>query len=326
MCKTIKKWYGKSLHMLSLHKGVPRFFAHGGLHLTVLIVLGIIAYMMIMFLRKSYVSSFNQIVYTFYGDTLHNYRINYLSFEKDITRRPDGTINTEDILWEVGYERDSSYKSPMNLPIQGQPEDVEYDLVSKVRYQRCDNIPDTIKTSNPNRYKYIRPYHQLRKTIMLSNHNRYYYSLSTLQDTTHIVDQTTNADDHVVEWGSLNPFFTFWIGINMDNETNLNDKSIIRIKVNDITKYNSQDGIENPLIIEKVLPAPTKMDINEIIYKGEELQAVIRQKGIYVSGTDPIKKEYVERKNLYVTVYLGTIIAFMLDIFIQLILKWRKLK
>ena len=47
---------------------------------------------------------------------------------------------------------------------------------------------------------------------------------------------------------------------------------------------------------------------------------------VYISGVDPEKKEIVEKQNLRSTVLLGTIIAFMLDIIVRLIIKWRKLK
>lgn len=320
--------YDNILRVLSLHKSIPKFLAHGGIHCILLVTLGIVAFLMIKYLFNSYVTSFNQIVYTFYGDTLHNYRLDYLAFEKDLRRRPDDTFNVNDIQLSFGYARDSSkVKKIKNIYTrENLSQRFECDLVSKVRFVKCDNVKDTLYTSPQSSYIFLAKKNQLQRTKKISNHDRYYYSLSTTKDSSHVFHRMTNAKDHVIEWGSMNPFFNFWIGINIDEDVKLNDKSYIKIKFNDIQKTNSEEGIPHPLVVENISPQPTHSDINEIVYRGKELESVIRQHGIYVSGIDPIKKEEAERKNLYVTVYLGTIIAFMLDIIVQLVLKWRKLR
>lgn len=314
--------YDKIVKLLSLHKGIPNFLAHGGLHLIILLFLSCIVIQMIIYLKRSYVASFNQIVYSFYGDTLNNYKLNYLAFDKDMTRRPDNTYNQNDIILSYGFVKDSVETNrmiPLNF-IKSYKDTA--DLVSVVKYLTVNGIPDTLLNLPKNKYSFVLQTNQLISTEKVTNHERYYYSLSTLRDSMHIFHRITNAKDHLVDWGSLNPYFSFWIGINIVNNVELNRKSFIRIRVNNTIGEDSEDGIQEPLVLDRIIPEPTTSNINEIVFKGEELKSVIKQKGIYISGIDPIKKEEQERKNLYVTVYLGTIIAFMLDIIVHLVLKW----
>ena len=112
----------------------------------------------------------------------------------------------------------------------------------------------------------------------------------------------------------------------VDDYKDLIAGSKIKIKFNDYVNDPTSDGFVKPLIVEKVVPQPTINGINEIIYEGKELDKVIKQGGIYVSGVDPEKKEIVEKENFRSSVLLGTIIAFMLDIIVRLLIKWRKLK
>lgn len=279
-------------------------------------------------MEKSNIASFNQIIYTFYGDTLNNYTINYLKFEKDMTRRPANFIKEGDITFTVGYTKNTNVNSYKKiLPTSSKNFADSCDLVSKVRYYLVNSVPDSSKEfRNKEPYKFYKLKNQLKKTKWVSNHDRYYFSYSTLQDSTHLITQQTNANDHVIEWGSINPYFSFWIGLNMVGSFKLNQESVIRLRFNNVSKYNSETGIKKPLIVETILPQPTNKDINEIVYTGDELKEVITQKGIYVSGVDPIKKEEMNRDNMKNTVLFGTFVAILFDIFIQLILKWRKLR
>ena len=325
-CRQFVWLYEKSIHFLLKSKWMAKFLAHGGIHMILLIVLGIIAYFMGSYLAKSNVASFNQLVYTFYGDTLNNYRLNYISFEKDMSRRPDNTYNMNDIRLSYGYiPISNSVNKKVIQPFKHSKINYCCDLVSVVKRVKCDNKEDTL-INLKYRYEYYSQTKQYRIMENVSNHEKKYYALSTFNDSTHIFSHVTHAQDKLIEWGKLNPVFSFWIGIVTNDNTSLNDKSIIKINFNNINKSNSVGGIIQPLIVEKVIPQPSSMTINEIVYKGKELDDVLKQKGIYVSGYDPIKKDEVEQKNLKYTVYLGTIIAFMLDIIVQLVLKWRKLK
>lgn len=324
--KKLESFYGKIIHVLFLGKWMPRILAYGGIHLALLLVLGIQAYIMWKDLDKNNVTSFNQIIYRFYGDTLQNYSLNYLNFEKDMRRRAGDIFNENDIVFYYGFhKKDTTYRKPIvGLQNPKVGFNKNSDLISKVRYLTCNNIPDTIK--NKKKIQYEKSTKQIKKTVYSSNHDRYYYDISTTDDSIHIFKHVTNAKDRLIEWDSETPCFSFWLGFIIDNCNDLNSKSKIKLKFNDYFYDAKKDGYRRPLIVDKVFPKPTKHNLNEIVYTGEELKKVIQQHGIYVSGIDPEKEEIVEKKNLFSTVLLGTIIAFMLDIIVQLVLKWRKLK
>lgn len=323
--ESIKLFYTKIIHLLSCHKGVPFVLAHGGIHFFLLIILGVTSIWMFFQLREINIASFNQISYTFYGDTLNNYKLDYLAFEKDMRRRPGYQYNFKDIQFTYGYVKDTA-KTDIKIinPIKKDDDRCNCDLVSVVRYVTKNSLRDTLINIKSK----FRPncFNQWLRTIMISNHERLYYCYSTLQDKTHVFYRVTHARDHLIEWERDTPLFNYWIGIVLKKDVKLNNKSYIKIYFNDINPSNAVYGIVQPIIIEKIEPKPTTQTMNEIVYKGKELEQVISQQGIYVSGVDPIKKDSAERKNLYLTVAFGTIIAFMLDIIVQLILKWRKLK
>ena len=321
----IYKWI---LQLLANHKGIPKFFVYVGLHSIIFIIFVCMVAGMYIYINQSSVASFNQIVYTFYGDSLRNYRLSHLSFEKDMKRRPDNTFNEGDIKLTYAYVKDSTVVTPKKIvPFKSNKYKDSCDLFSIVRFTTCNSIPNTkMDYRNNEPYKFIINKHYFQKTKWVTNHDRYYHVFSTVNDTTHSFTQQTNAKDHAIEWGSINPFFSFWIGINMDAKTILDKQSYIKIHFNDTKIVNSNNGIENPMIVEKVIPQPTKIDINEIVFEGEQLKDVIKQRGIYVSGVDQIKKDEADRKNIQNTVLLGTFIAILFDIFVQLILKWKKLR
>lgn len=323
----LSKEYFGAIHYLSSHKSIARFFAHGGIHLIVLFLCSLLLFVMLRALFRNNVASFNQLVYTFYGDTLKNYKLNYLSLEKDMSRRPGETFNKDDIVLAYGYERDTAVHNPKILrpPFQNKRIIDDYDLVSVVRYLTVNSIKDTLE-KNPSKKYLINKNNQVIHTEKISNHDRYYYSYSRLTDVKHIFYRVTNAKDRLIDWNEMNPYFSFWIGIVMMDEVNLNDRSIIKIKYNKVEKENAQNGIERPLVLDKIMPEPTSKSMTEIVYRGKELDEVIRQRGIYISGEDPLKKSSAEKMNVFYTVLAGTIIAFILDIIVNLVIKWRKLE
>ena len=326
LIKLCEGFYGGIIHLLFKGKWISKVLAFGGLHLAILFVLGFKACCMWNEINTNNVTSFNQIIYRFYGDTLQNYRMNYLNFEKDMRRRPENTYNENDIVFYYGFiKNEDSVRVPKYIDINYSNLKNKGDLVAKVRYITCNNIPDTLskRKSTP---RYIKVRKQVQKTKYVSNHDRYYYDISTKDDSVHVFKHVTHANDHLIEWDTKKPCFTFWMGFILDDDTDLIPESVIKIKINDFEKDISKEGYRRPLIVDKVLPQPTFISLNEIVYRGEELKAVIKQRGIYISGTDPEKKEIIEKQNLRTTVLMGTIIAFMLDIIVNLILKWRRMR
>lgn len=317
--------YGKIIHLLFVGKWMPTMMAYGGFHILILILLGCQAAYMWLELDKNNITSFNQIIYRFYGDTLHNYRLNYLDFEKDMRRRPDNIYNENDIQYKYGFIRNENQEgNPLIKTIKYKNFSEESDLVAKIRYVSCNNLPDTI--NNRRKHEFDVKNNRLYNSEYISNHERFYYDISLLEDTIHRFHRVSHAKDHLIEWENSKPCFSFWIGFIVDDYKDLKEESEIRIKFNDFEKDFTSNGYRKPLIFEKVIPQPTVNNLKEIVYRNQELYNVLKQGGIYISGVDPEKKEIVEKQNLRSTVLLGTIIAFMLDIIVRLIIKWRKLK
>ena len=319
-CVVFYKWI---IHLLTKTQCVARLLAHGGIHFILLLILIALGVLMGCYLKKSNVTSYNQIEYTFYGDTLRNYKINYLCLRKDMTRRPAELINGKDIRLDIGYEKIQDTIPDKKILSKRGDKMLDCDLVSKIRYVVRNNLLDTVANTPQPGYKYYTLVDQLSKSVKITNHDRYYYNISTELDTRHRFYRQTDAIDHLIEWGESNPNFSFRIGIIMDDDVKLNNQSKIVIKYND---FVNKDSINRPLVFDEIIPSPTYKNLSEIVYEGDELTQVIKGKGIFVSGTDLQKKEKVEKAIFFYTVLIGTIIAFILDVIVQLVLKWRKLK
>lgn len=319
--KQIEKVYKWSLSVLSKHKLLALVLSHGGIHIIVMVlcILGIILlYNEIM----SYnVAKFNQIVYTFYGDSLKNYKLNYLSFKKDIAPRPANTYNKGDIEIDYGFKRDSIVKNNKNVIVEFEGKAYECDLASKIEYYSINEREDTIynkKQKQKIKKRYIEEYNKI------SNHHKIYYSYSPLSDSVHIFSRRTDANDPLKEWASINPYHCMWIGLYFKCKPELNNSSNIRIVYNKISE--SSQGIRQPITLDNVYPQPTSITITDIVYSGKELETVIKQGGIYITGLDPERKREVDKIGVIYSVLIGTIAAFMLDVIVHLIIKWKNLK
>ena len=84
--------------------------------------------------------------------------------------------------------------------------------------------------------------------------------------------------------------------------------------------------ILHPIAFKTIQPTPSKIGLDYIIYEDVDvINEIINGGGIYISAEDVDGARKVTKLSFIYSVLLGTIIAFMLDILIQLILKWRKL-
>lgn len=79
--------------------------------------------------------------------------------------------------------------------------------------------------------------------------------------------------------------------------------------------------------IKHIYPTPSHIGVNCITYTGNEaVEQVLRDGSIYIAAEDVKGAYYKDRIFTVISVLFGTLIAFVLDITIQLIYKWRKLK
>ena len=295
-------YYTSFLNWLSRHKGVPRFFAHGGLHLLFLLLCilgGIYLYGEI---DRYNQRTLRQFSFRIDGDTMGNYKLSHLEIYvfKD-ERIP--TVDNIRYIFQLGYKDSLNYKTEECKldPYKGKKIDAVHkiSLVAEEK-QKSESYwwftnDDDIKKDNIE------------------------YSLRNL---------TNN-------WEGDNPYFCCFYGIHaIRGSYNLDSTSKIVILYNPFpydehsTELNSHNDLyeKPPMTIEKIYPQPTFMDLNVIVYNGRDVEYVLDQGGVYVTAIDPDKKNHADRMEMLWTVLLGTIIAFSLDIIVQLILKWRKLK
>lgn len=115
------------------------------------------------------------------------------------------------------------------------------------------------------------------------------------------------------------PYLNLQITIK-SNACNLNENSIIDI---DITPVDSA----TLYAFKEIYPTPTSISLNRVKYIGKEaVENIIRNGGVYIEAED-VKLSYRKDKIFILnSVLLGTIIAFAIDIIIQLVYKWRRLQ
>ena len=320
--KQIEKFYAWILKLLFKSKIVALVITHGGFHIITIALCLLGIYILYSFIKDNNEEKFNQLIYTFYGDTLNNYKQNYLYFKKDISPRQGNIFNKGDIELEYGFIEDKSISSKKYISHVFKNDSSIFDLVSKVEYISVNEKKDTLY--NKKKANIVNGY--INFVDIKTNHQRYYYTYSKINDTTHIFKRRTNAIDPLKEWKSSNPYHCLWIGLKFKNETQLDSNSIIKIIYNKIEYKDSLKGIRQPITLEKIYPQPTMMNLTEIIYKGKELESVLKQGGIYITGVDPERKREIDRNDIILSVLIGTLAAFILDVIVNMIMKWRNLK
>ena len=323
----VKRLYHNIAYWLTKHKGSALFLSHGGVHLTIFSVFLLIAFWMIADVAQNNIATFNQIIYTFYGDTLKNYKLSTIKMKSDLSRRPGNVYNPNDMILEYGYKRDMQVDSPKIMKLFKNPRiKGDYDLISVVHVIVENETPVEECDSN---YTIYHPTTSKKvcNSIKYSSHNKYYYGRSSLEDTTHNFKYSFYGKDVLKKWNKINPYFKFWIGINMRCKYEIDDNSEIAIMLDNRNNDKYEKGINEPLNIEEIIPEPSYRSVSEIRYKGsEKINEVIMNGGVYVSALDPEKKAETDKWQLLSSVFAGTLIAFCIDIFVQLVLKWRKLK
>ena len=319
----VRRAYQKIAHFLTNHKRLAIFLSHGGVHITLLSLFSIIALWMVADVAKNNIATFNQVIYTFYGDTLKNYKLSTIKLRSDLRRRPGNVYYPNDMRIEYSFTRDLKVDSPRIVNLFNNPKiRGYYDLISKIHVIVNNESP--IINYNPlNTVYHPTTNKQVCNSIKYTSHNKYYYGRSSIEDSTHNYIYSFYGKDVLKEWSKLNPYFKFWIGINMECNYEVDDKSEIAILLNDA---RTGDFINEPINIEEIIPNPSERTVSQIMYKGKDkINEVIKNGGIYVSAFDPEKKAETDKRQLLYSVFAGTLIAFCIDIFVQLILKWRKI-
>ena len=323
--------YNRIIHVLATHKQPAYFFSHGGIHLMVLllcIVLSLLLYHKIQGLNEI---QFNQMLFNIKGDSLNNYEISHLYIEKDMTDRPSNYYKFKDITVNIGFRPNKEGSHSFVKPFEAYED--SFDLVTIIDVTHKNQEKD-----RPDKRKYkewpIRLKDGRLKRLMTISHPsmkvRHFHGYSTNADSTHYFLWLNAGKNLLKNWDNENPYYCFWIGLDLPPKYHLDNSSKIVIRFNHVSSLqtrNRHNGIVRPKTVGEIYPQPSYLSLDSIIYIGhEKIKEVADHGGIYVTGVDPVKKEAADKKILLLTVLIGTIFAFVLDIIIQLILKWRKLK
>lgn len=126
-----------------------------------------------------------------------------------------------------------------------------------------------------------------------------------------------------------NPYIYFYIGLfhNIPDSIMLTNSSIsiefgdYKDKAGKLTRIST-----SPLKINYIYPEPDKMNFSMIAYNTQEkMKRICKNGGVVIQAEDI---ELVNRRNHLAFIYsilLGAVIAFWIDVFIHLIVKWRNL-
>lgn len=127
----------------------------------------------------------------------------------------------------------------------------------------------------------------------------------------------------------VSPYYNFWISIVCDLVENPADMNKVHPDSAIMIEYADRDStglIYNPIAVDKIIPEPSILKPNQLIYVGnEKIQEVLDNHGIYFMGVDLTEKNKAEKKIFLYTILIGTLLAFILDILVELVVKWKRL-
>ncbi len=335
--KKLKTIYKKSVAYLAKHKLPAFILSHGGLHILVLLLCIIGAVFMYGEVQKYNKRTFRQFSFRIEGDTLENYLLTH--FDMSIRRLQDSS-GYDAIDYKFQYGRKKDVSQPLNtlvcnvIPHSGKIVDaIQQITVTVDDYTVFDKETMHIgatsfsEESPANTAKVCYNY-------LINKVTAFHFDVFTSGDNIKKSLYTIKIPYLTNDWDSDNPYLCCFYGVHaIPWSFDLDSTSTLTIPYNEYPykvsgNYVSEknDMFENaPMTIEMVLPRPTEMTLEKIIYKGKDIEKVFEQGGVYVSAVDPVKKAKANRMEFLWTVLIGTIIAFALDIMVQLVIKWRKL-
>lgn len=341
----IKINYRKTIEYLRKHKLLALFLSHGGLHLIVLLLCIVGAFIMYNEVQSYNSKTLRQFSFKIEGDSLNNYDLSHLTFFISRGASNSDSIKTNsELLWSfLIYNKKKEKKDTSLVAIaeyEGHPnEQYNLDAITKVSFTAEKNIwnnetlIDQKNVHSEGNYEFCSFLHRHIDTV----------SENSVLYTSHFEIGRPKQDMYVFaipnmskDWDSKNAYLHCFYGIHAPKGTyNLDESSKISIQYN---KYPYDENSHNhshkgtngifpypPIVIDNILPKPTEINLEEITYIGKDIEKVFKQGGIYFTATDQLKKAKANKMEFLWTVLIGTIVAFSLDIIIQLVIKWRKL-
>lgn len=307
----IQKEYACAKEWLSRHKKLSILLSHGFLHLVILLVLCVLGCILAL---ENFKSSPSQIRYITIavGDSIgttemKDFHLSALLSVDSIKNKGKANI----FIAYTAQKKDSRYKDSLGIR-------------PYVAITQPSNYNTTDKDQN-NEYRYglndrllfKKMYEDKSKSplFILTNANP---SDTNLFLSSPEINYTGNSFFDIE-----NPYYR--VHIKLSSEHIYHDiDSTATILIRFPKEY--VEGEPSFAQIIRAQPTPTRIGLNSILYTGRDVKEAFNDGGLLIEAQDAEKVLKAERKSMLFSVLIGTIIAFCLDIMIQLIYKWRRLQ
>lgn len=326
--KLIHRIYNYCINYLSKHTGLAIFLSHGGIHffvLIILIVLSIVLFNQTKQYEKMNLSNIKIDIVE--ADYMQNFDFTLTGINGDIY------LNETDISDGVGKEEFKRSKGTTDLSFT-------FESIMEDRFKKFYN-PDTLNVStnitvsvneDRNDLNHIRLSKGYNGKIesLAQNRNVLEFTYKTRIDTIfdwYQVPIKFSGDDIYKKKEDKSPTTAIQITFNMRCYLDMPDSIFSgNLTINYGNHYGLYDLEDEPYIIKYIFPEPDIITPYEICYRSSKSQKALADNGgIYLIIEDINAKNIVSRKSLQFSVLIGAMIAFMLDIIVNLILKWRRL-
>lgn len=309
--KRLRQIYNKCISFLSNHAKIAFILSHGGLHLVVLVILIILAFILYQKSKTSENVAVNHVTVFFdssESDTIGNasYQLkslacnvnlsNYYSNKNDYFNFNFEVVKTSELLH---YNNDSiidNKEHEIYYAVQSNY-GVIYNNGNPHKYQKNDRFGGDIILKNKADYEIPINFEIYNKNKGESPTSVFFLELAT----------GNMFDEHILKnyQGRYNQIYRN-----------------LRVKIELGVSSTQYQAIE----IKYVNPQPDVITPFGIEYnRRESIDQILLNKGIYVVYDDINVRNESNRKSFQYSILIGTILTFLLDIIVNLILKWKRL-
>lgn len=324
--------YAKMRDYLASHKRVALFLSHGGLHVVVLLCL--IACFCLMAYSLSQSTKSEPIVIDFeFGDrSLQSKLTNFfLLVDADLQNNSKISFSLYTAYHDTWYNhtRNRQYEPYIKTRIN-----------KRTQIRRFTHNIDSVNTK-----VFEGDFGELRFALKGESADSLIINSSDYSRT-HVAYRDNIAENKISFSGSLsndswikNPYYSLFIRFHYNpllvhesvlpmstDSLELDSSNPFPSKIKIIFKMDKFD-MEHPQLVSytTIQPTPSKVGFDYVLYDNPVMLREILNNGIYIEAENVAMARKVERKAFLFSVLMGTVIAFMLDVIITLILKWRRL-
>lgn len=326
----IQHIYNNCISYLSKHAGLAIFLSHGGIHILVLILLSILGIIL-----------YNQ---TYENETTNMSHIRIDAYE-DSDSINEMLYFPRMIYGDIDLDNNEYEKDSLSFNLHFFRADMivdEYDftipdsMLSKSKASMVYEIETNCKNTKPILDKEVDGQNLSFKE--LNDKNGLIYKVSSDKSLLDLKEWSVPFRLTIDNESNKYPTSILYLELNLESNTSepLPDFTIIeksiyagsnfRIKYGHPATSLDGDVSYKPYDIKYVFPEPDIVTPFYLEYSNSKsVQRIIDNKGVYLVYEDVVARNKANRISLQYSILIGAIIAFMLDIIVNLILKWRRL-